>query len=57
MDGVDDSLFLYFSGVIYLYEFYIEKLLNVSTNLQLIVIGLIIIFAVTADQIAVKRRN
>ena len=32
-------------------------LLNVSTNLQLIVIGLIIIFAVTADQIAVKRRN
>lgn len=30
-------------------------LLNVSTNLQLIVIGLIIIFAVTADQIAAKR--
>ncbi len=32
-------------------------LLGVSTNLQLVVIGFIIIFAVTADQLAAKTRN
>lgn len=32
-------------------------LIDVSTNVQLVVIGLIIIFAVTADQLATQRRN
>lgn len=32
-------------------------LLNISANVQLVVIGLIIIFAVTADQFATKRAN
>lgn len=32
-------------------------LLNISANVQLVVIGLIIIFAVTADQLATRRAN
>ncbi len=32
-------------------------LLDISTNVQLVVIGLIIIFAVTADQLATRRRS
>ncbi len=32
-------------------------LLNISTNVQLVVIGLIIIFAVTADQLATRRKS
>lgn len=33
------------------------NLLDISTNVQLVFVGLIIIFAVTADQIAAKRAN
>jgi len=33
------------------------NLLDISSNVQLVVIGLIIIFAVTADQIATKHNN
>ncbi len=33
------------------------NLLDISSNLQLVIIGLIIIFAVTADQFAAKRAN